>query len=84
MSTISEADLIDCLQNKAVKKFSIRQTANGTYQIIVSLTWKEGELILETSRKAPREWASLDRLIRHIQEKYGKVPTISLTLHQQE
>ncbi len=84
MSTITEADLVDYLRNRAVKKFNIRQTANGTYQVVVSLTWKEGELTLETSRKAPREWASLDRLIRHIQEKYGKVPTISLSLYQQE
>lgn len=81
MNEISEAELIDCVKNKAVKQLNIVQSDNGKYQISLSLTWKEGEWNLVTTRGKPREWASLDRLARHIQEKYdGALIPISLAL----
>ncbi|EGY29255.1 putative protein pFBAOT6.29, partial [Candidatus Regiella insecticola 5.15] len=46
----------------------------------VQLSWKGGDLLLETQRKTPRVWSSLDRLVKHINSKYGKVPIIELQL----
>src|SRR5262245_2908616 len=87
MDALSESDLIDAIRNKAVQRFEIVQTSNGGYRIIVNVskisissTWKEGDLELITSRNEPREWASLDRLVKHIRLKYGPVPVIKLTL----
>jgi len=77
---ISEQDLIDNLESMAVKKMSLVQGNNGKFEIYVSLTWKEGQQRLETQRKKPRTWASLDRLVRHINRKYPKVPIIQLEL----
>lgn len=81
MNTIIEAELVDFIRNKAVKKLNIIQVEESRYQIVANLTWKEGDWYLVTTRKTPREWASLDRLARHICEKCnGAIPPISLLL----
>lgn len=80
---ISEIELVDNLENKAVKNMAIVQGEDGKFQIYVTLTWKEGRQLLETQRKKPRMWASLDRLVRHINTKYGKVPVIHLELRSE-
>jgi len=77
---ISELELIDNLGNNAVKSLKLVQDAEGKFFIYVQLTWKGGELVLETQRKKPRAWSSLDRLVKHINQKYGKVPAIELHL----
>ncbi len=83
MNTIGEAELVDFIKNQAVKKLNIIQVKGSRYQIVVNLTWKEGDWCLVTTRKKPREWASLDRLARHISEKYiGVMPPITLFLVQ--
>ena len=48
----------DFVKNKAVKRLNIVQSESGKYQIVVNLTWKEGEWNLVTTRKTIREWAS--------------------------
>ena len=81
MNTIKESELADFIKNEAVKKLHIVQNENGNYEIFVTLTWKGGNWNLITSRGIPREWVSLDRLARHIVEKYdGILPRINLTL----
>lgn len=77
---ISEQELIDNLENKAVKGMALVQKEDGKFRIYVTLTWKEGRQLLETQRKEPRTWASLDRLVRHINRKYQQVPVIQLEL----
>ncbi len=70
MNSVSAAELADFVKNKAVTAMRIVQNQRGAYQIVVNLNWKEGDLNLVTTRAKPREWASLDRLARHITEKY--------------
>lgn len=77
---ISETELVDNLESKAVKSMTFVQGEDDKFRIYVILTWKEGRQLLETQRKKPRTWASLDRLVRHINTKYGKVPAIQLEL----
>jgi hypothetical protein len=84
MSTISESEIEDAGRNNVIKKLHIVQQPNGKFGLVVSLTWKAGEFTLITQRKNVREWASLDRLSHHIQEIYGPVPSISLTLLPRE
>lgn len=84
MNTILESELEDAGRNKAIKKLHIVQQQNGTFGIVVNLTWKEGEFNLVTQRKKIREWSSLDRLSLHIQQNYGVIPTIHLTLLPQQ
>lgn len=84
MNILSEAELTDFVKNQAVKRLNIVQNESSKYQIIVNLTWKEGDWNLLTTRKTIREWASLDRLARHIRENYGIPPSISLSLYQLE
>ncbi len=80
---ISETELVDNLESKAVKNMALVQDEDDKFRIYVTLTWKEGRQLLETQRKTPRTWASLDRLVRHINTKYGKVPAIQLELRSQ-
>ena len=85
MNTISDRELADNVKNGAVKEFRIVQNVAGKYEIVVKLAWKEGEVVLQSQRKKAREWASLDRLVRHIRENYnGSVPTILLTLQTEK
>jgi hypothetical protein len=82
MRTIREAELVDFIKNGAVQRLRIIETQNGTYQVVINLNWKEGDWNLVTAREHPREWASLDRLARHVRDKYqGVLPPISLTLN---
>lgn len=88
MNTISETDLIDAIRNKAIKRLNIVQTEDRKFRIVVTLAkvsiagdWKEGDLSLISTRNAPREWASLDRLEKHIRSRYGAIPVISLSLN---
>ena len=82
MSTISEADLLDNARNHAIKRIEIVQGKNRKYQLIVNLIWKEGDLVVVTTRKKPREWVNLNRLALHMIENYGVIPEINLTFYQ--
>lgn len=79
--TLLEAELIDLVKNKAVKKLIISQKESGGYLVSATLTWKEGIWNLTTTRGIRREWASLDRLVRHINDVYEEpIPHIELVL----
>jgi hypothetical protein len=80
-STVSEAELADAMRNSAVIQLTIEQSQRNKYRIVAKLTWKEGDFQLVTTRKAVREWASMDRLIRHIQSINGTPPKINLVLN---
>jgi hypothetical protein len=80
MNAINEAELTDFMKNKAIKRLTIVQSEEGKYRIVINLTWKEGDWNLVTTRGGPREWASLDRLIRHLSDKYESLPPITLVL----
>jgi hypothetical protein len=80
MDTISESELVLVVRSRALKRMHVIQNEEGKFRVVVNLNNQEGELELVTFRKKPREWASLDRLAKHIQEKYGAVPIMTLTL----
>ena len=79
-SRISEHELMDNLVNRSVEMMLVVQGTDGKFRIYVTLTWKEGQHILETQRKTDRAWASLDRLVTHMNKKYENVPVINLEL----
>jgi hypothetical protein len=79
MSTVGEAELTLAARSELLRRLRIIQTGEGKYQVKVSLADREGELSVVTTRQ-PREWASLDRLLNHIQEKFGAFPAIFITL----
>ena len=76
--TINEQELADNLESKAVKGLYLIQGSDDQFRVYAELTWKEGLQLLETQRKKPKEWASLDRLVRHINTKYKYVPIIQM------
>lgn len=78
--TLTESELADFLKNNAVRKLTIILGPSGKFRIVVNLTWKQGDYYLLTTRKTVREWASLDRLARHINDNYGVPPLIELSL----
>ena len=80
---ISEAELADNAKNGAVKTMQFVRTPDGGYKVICTLTWKSGNYVLTTTRGKPREWASLDRLARHIHETFPEAPPITLVLDSQ-
>jgi hypothetical protein len=80
MHTINESELVLVVLSKALKRLHIIQTAQGRFRIKVILKNQEEERDLVTYRKQPREWVSLDRLAKHIREKCGAIPPMTLTL----
>jgi hypothetical protein len=84
LNTISESELVLVVRSRALKRMHIIQTEEGKFRVVVNLNNQEEELDLVTFRKKPREWASLDRLAKHIQEKYGAIPPITLSLFSGE
>lgn len=84
MNTLSESELVLVIKSRAFKRLHIIQNEQGKFRITVSLNNQEGELNLVTYRKTPREWASLDRLAKHIHEKYGAIPNMTLSLYSGE
>lgn len=81
---INEQALIDNLVNNSVTTMQVVQGEDGKFRIYVTLTWKEGQQLLETQRKTARAWASLDRLTRHINQKYRNAPVIELKLRGED
>lgn len=88
MDAINEHELIDSIRNQALKAIRIQQTEDGYFRVIANIqrvslgnVWKEGGLVLITTRKSPREWRDLDRLTRHIKDKWGNVPQLNLSLN---
>lgn len=77
---ITESELVDLLKNQVVSQLNIVQTCNGNFQVSITITWKEGEWRLVTVRGKYREWASLDRLVRHLNGFAGDLPVIALKL----
>lgn len=76
--------MILMIQSKSIKRIWIMQIENGRFRVSAVLNNKEEERSLVTLRKTPREWASLDRLVRHAHQHYGKLPHTALQLFHPE
>ena len=84
MNVISEPELVLVVRSRVLKNVHIIQTHEGKYRITVNLKNHEEVLELVTFRKTPREWASLDRLVRHMQRKYLGIPSVILNFYSGE
>lgn len=83
MHTITETDLVRAARYQAIKSIRVEETPDERYRTHITVM-TEGHLrekILITQRKTPREWASLDRLVKHIRNSYGVIPKIALSLY---
>lgn len=88
VNTMSVSELADAIKNSAIKRLTVVQNEAGRYELVTNLTWKEGDWHLETYRGGARGWASLDRLVGHIEndrKRHGGIlPTIRLTLNRRK
>lgn len=82
MEPITEKELDIAGANKAIKNLRIVQLDNGTFSILVTLTWRVGELTLITQKKEVRGWVNLNLLLKHIKEKYGITSEINVKLKE--
>lgn len=81
MNTITEAELKDNAQNGAVSFIKAARSPDGEgFNLFVNLVWKEGDLLLITQQKKPRTWASVDRLLAHIDRHYSEVASLTIYL----
>lgn len=84
MHAIVEQELLDYASNNVLKAFTVRETAEGRFTLIVSVTWREGDCILTSARKNPRFWASLNTLTKYIKDLNKPDIPIQLVLYHQE
>lgn len=76
--TLYEAELADQLSNKAIRQLCIYQTKAG-YSLKALPTWRnEFMTLIGTATKEPRQYKSLDRLIRAITQHGPLPPTLLL------
>lgn len=80
---LTETAFIEYAENKAIETLTIIQTEEGRYILVVTLTWKDGLSVLETTRNTIREWIDFDRLAKHIAEKYPRLTDIKVILNKQ-
>jgi len=78
---ITEVALMDYLDNDAVEEITIIQSLEGTFILVVKLSWKKELSVLVTSRNTIREWVQYERLIKHINAKYPKSPALKVILN---
>ena len=81
---INETTLITNLETGGIKRLKLIQGKDRKFMIRAVFAWKGGEYTLVTQRKKPRIWASLDRLLKHIETKYHNVPVIELYLWKEK
>jgi len=86
MKRITEIEMCYAAEFKAIKSMRIQQTFDHCYQIYVVTADDPNEKILVTAkgRGSPRAWSSLDRLMRHIENKYRFFSNITLLLYNRE
>lgn len=84
MNSITEHELTLALQYRGIKKVRIAETEEDRYVTYITMVKEDEEKIVITRRKHAREWASLDRLIKHIKATYGNPGSIVLTLRSME
>lgn len=80
---LTEPAFIEYAENKAIETLTILQTNEGGYVLAVTLTWKDGLSVLETTRNTVREWVDFDRLSKHISEKYPRLTDIQVILNKE-
>lgn len=76
--TIFEAELADQLSNEAIRQLCIYRTKAG-YSLKALPTWKnEFMTLIGTATKEPRQYKSLDRLLKAITQHGPLPPTLLL------
>ena len=82
MVPITEKELDIAAANQAIRKLRIQQLDDGTFSIVVKLTWRPEELTLLTQKRKVRGWVNLNLLLKHIKENYGIGPEIHVTMKE--
>lgn len=70
MGTLQEKEFREFATQNVVAHVRLEEREGG-YEIYVQLTWKDSEDLLLTTRKTPRVWTNLDRLMRYLKEEIG-------------
>ncbi|MGY0343570.1 hypothetical protein [Xylella fastidiosa] len=75
MNAIDEQELMDYATNGVISQFKIRETDEGRFCLVVTVSWKEGDCILTSARKTPRAWANVNTLANFLRDlNLPKVP----------
>lgn len=76
---ITEKQLREYDEAGVISSARIIKTPDG-YVLVVQVTWKRGDLVVFNRRGQARTWASMDRLLRHIQETMPSIKAVDLQL----
>lgn len=93
IDSMPNSDALEHITDEEVRKYTrkqgikniqiFRMPETGLYRVVISFTLISGDHLLITVRKTAREWASLDRLMKHITTNYGGIHTFSLSIKLQ-
>ena len=76
----TEAQLREYGLAKQISAARVVRTPNG-YLLLVTVSWKQQELLLYTTRNKPRSWMSADRLVAHLLEASPALVSFEVVLH---
>lgn len=80
VATATEAQLREYGLASQVSSARVVRTPDG-YFLFVTVSWKQQELMLYTTRNKPRSWMSVDRLVVHLLEACPSLVSFELVLH---
>lgn len=66
---ILDADLLRHLEKNHVDTLQIRENEREKYEIYAVLKWDSQPLPVMSTRGKPREWVSLDRMVKHLKQE---------------
>ena len=78
----TEPQLRDYDRANVIKSAKIVKTHAG-YVLVITLTWKAGDVVVYSVRSGPRAWLSLDRLLAYLDEVAPTIRRIDLVLVEQ-
>jgi hypothetical protein len=80
---ITDEEIKKYAHKNFIRNIRVFRMPSGQFRVVVSLTFTPGDHLLITVRKTPREWVSLDRLMKHISANYGEISAFSLAIKLQ-
>ncbi len=82
MSKLSEPQLREYDAANVITNAKVVRTEEG-FVLVINLSWKEGDFTVYSQRNKPRAWASVDRLIGHLEKVAPSIKHLQLFLESE-
>lgn len=84
MPTITEADFVLHLSEKAITDWHLQEQEDGTFSLVVRTSWRNADLVLcpAKDKTRPRTWKDFSALVRYIKTHIPAAKECRVRLYQ--